>query len=92
MSRAMRNLRVVPWRARQVQMRVRSAHPPLLANFTPCYSLTPICPAPICPAEPRAQILWSGGVTWMLVASVAITSFTWYFDTFEVGPAGIGYN
>ncbi|KAI8469753.1 MAG: hypothetical protein J3K34DRAFT_422718 [Monoraphidium minutum] len=28
-------------------------------------------------------ILWSGGVTWMMVASFAITSFTCYFDTFE---------
>lgn len=28
-------------------------------------------------------ILWSGGVTWMMISSVAITAFTWHFDTFD---------
>ncbi|GBF89446.1 hypothetical protein Rsub_02018 [Raphidocelis subcapitata] len=28
-------------------------------------------------------IVWSGGITWMLMASVLITAFLWYFDTFD---------
>lgn len=36
----------------------------------------------------NSQILWSGGITWMLIASIIITFFLAYFDMFDVSEGG----